>query len=246
MIISRSKPRALLETLRFDELVCVAQAIQLYSEVHADLIHRREQCLARRHVVRLRINRGARCALRDLAGQRIEKADLLDLVVEQLDAHSFLLRLGREDVDHVAAHAVRAAGEVERVARVLQLRETAQQVALVELRAAHEVQHHFVIRGRIAEAVDRGYGRDDHDVAAFQQRLRRGQPHLLDVLVDRRVLFDVRVARGDVRLGLVIVVVRDEVLDGVVRKELAHFAIQLRGECLVVREDQRRPLQRLR
>ena len=111
-------------------------------------------------------------------------------------------------------------------------------------RAAREVQHHAVIRRRIAEAVDRRHRRDDDDVAALEQRLRGGQPHLLDVAVDRRVLLDVRVARGHVRLGLVVVVVRDEVLDRVVREELAHLAVELRGERLVVREDQRRALQR--
>ena len=79
------------------------------AEIDADLIDGREQRLARRHVVRLRIDRHARRALRDLAGQRIEVADLLDLVVEELDAHGVALRLGREDVDDVAAHAIRAA-----------------------------------------------------------------------------------------------------------------------------------------
>ena len=59
------------------------------------------------------------------------------------------------------------------------------------------------------------------DVAALEQRLGRRQAHLLDVLVDRGVLLDVGVARGHVGLGLVVVVVRDEVLDRVVREELA-------------------------
>ena len=47
---------------------------------------------------------------------------------------------------------------------------------------------------------------------------------------------------GQVRLGLVVVVVGDEVLDPVLGEELAELAGQLRGEALVRREDQRRPL----
>ena len=46
----------------------------------------------------------------------------------------------------------------------------------------------------------------------------------------------------DVRLGLIVVVVADEVLDEVVREELLELAVQLGGEGLVVAEDQRRPL----
>jgi hypothetical protein len=60
--------------------------------------------------------------LLDLARERVEHADLLDRVVEKLDAHGGALRFRREDVDHVAAHAIGAAREIERIARVLELR----------------------------------------------------------------------------------------------------------------------------
>ena len=64
----------------------------------------------------------------------------------------------------------------------------------------------------------------------------------VDLVVDRRVLLDVGVARGHVRLGLVVVVVADEVLDPVVGEELAQLVGQLRGERLVRGDDQRRTL----
>ena len=51
--------------------------------------------------------------------------------------------------------------------------------------------------------------------------------------------------RGHVRLGLVVVVVRNEVLDRVVREELAELAVELRRERLVVRHHQRRALHAL-
>ena len=47
---------------------------------------------------------------------------------------------------------------------------------------------------------------------------------------------------GDVGLGLVVVVVADEVLDGVLRKEPAELLIQLRRQRLVVDHHQRRPV----
>jgi hypothetical protein len=58
--------------------------------------------------------------------------------------------------------------------------------------------------------------------------------HAVDLVVDDGVLLDVGVARGDVRLGLVVVVVADEVLDGVVGEELLELAVELRRERLVV------------
>ena len=62
----------------------------------------------------------------------------------------------------------------------------------------------------------------------------------VDVVVPRAVLLDVEVGLRDVRLGLVVVVVGDEVLDGVVREELAELVAELRRERLVVGDHERR------
>ena len=76
----------------------------------------------------------------------------------------------------------------------------------------------------------------------LEQRLGRRQAHLLDVLVDRGVLLDVGVGGRHVGFGLVVVVVRDEVLDRVVREELPELAVELRRQRLVVRQHERRAL----
>ena len=95
---------------------------------------------------------------------------------------------------------------------------------------------------RRAEAVDARDRRDDDRVAPREQVRRRRVAQPVDVVVPRRVLLDVEVGLRDVRLGLVVVVVRDEVLDRVVREELAELVAELRGERLVVRDHERRPL----
>ena len=64
-------------------------------------------------------------------------------------------------------------------------------------------------------------------------------PQTVYVLVDLGVLLDKGVRARDVGLGLVVVVVADEVLDGVVGEELGELAGELRGERLVVRDDER-------
>ncbi len=95
-----------------------------------------------------------------------------------------------------------------------------------------------VVLGR-AEAVDAAHAGDDDDVAAQEERRRRRVPQPVDLVVDRRVLLDVQVLGRDVRLGLVVVVVADEVLDRVLRQELAELVAELRGEGLVVGDDER-------
>ena len=76
----------------------------------------------------------------------------------------------------------------------------------------------FSVIVRRAEPVDaRDAGDDDHVVPA-DQGARRGEAEALDLLVDRGVFLDVDVALGDVGFGLVVVVIADEVADGVVGK----------------------------
>ncbi|MCY1356556.1 hypothetical protein D9M69_430130 [compost metagenome] len=62
------------------------------------------------------------------------------------------------------------------------------------------------------------------------------------MVVDRSVLLDVGVGGWDVGFRLVVVVVGNEILDGIVRKEGSELAVQLGSQCLVGRQDQRGPL----
>ena len=179
-----------------------------------------------------------------LAGERVDRGDAVDRVAEHLDAQHRLL-VGRVHLDRVAADAEVAAAERHVVAVVLHVDEPAQDVAHVVVDADVEVEQVALVLLRVAHAVDARHRRHHDHVAAGEQCRRGRVAEAVDLVVDRRVLLDVGVARRDVRLGLVVVVVADEVLDPVVREELAHLLRQLRGERLVRGEDQRRPLRLL-
>ncbi len=108
---------------------------------------------------------------------------------------------------------------------------------------AHAQPDHPVdvlLRG--AEAVDARHRAHHDHVATGQQRVGGAVPQPLDLLVHRGVLLDVGVGLGHVRLGLVVVVVGDEVLDGVVGEQLPQLVGELRGEGLVGLHHEDRPL----
>ena len=138
----------------------------------------------------------------------------VDLVAEELHADA-VGGVGGKDVHRVAAYAEGSWGVVEVVAGVLggdePVDEVAAPLALTDLEADGEV----AVLGRLAEAVYAGYGCDDDHVAAGDERVGGGEAVALDLVVDGRVLLDIGVRLGNVRLGLVVVVVGDEVLDSV-------------------------------
>ena len=123
--------------------------------------------------------------------------------------------------------------------------ERAQQLLARELFADLEPDHPVQVLLRRAQAVDAGDAGDDDDVAPRQQRPGGAVPEPLDLLVDRGVLLDVGVGLRDVGLGLVVVVVRDEVLHRVVWQQLAQLVGELRRQRLVGQHDQHGPLQPL-
>ena len=121
----------------------------------------------------------------------------------------------------------------------MHFREALDRVAVRELVALPNVQDHAVVLGRVADTVDRRHRADDHAIRPLEDGFRRGQSHLLDVLVDRAVLLDVEIARRYVRFRLVVIVIRDEILDRVVWEKLAELGIELRGKRLVRRKYER-------
>jgi hypothetical protein len=93
-----------------------------------------------------------------------------------------------------------------------------------------------------ADAVNAGdAGHHDH-VAPREERTHRREPQPLDLLVDARILLDERVGARDVGLGLVVIEVADEVLDGVVGEKALELRVKLRGQRFVVRNHQRGPV----
>jgi hypothetical protein len=232
---------ALAQPVRLEQLPLVLELAAAQLELVADLLDR---ALDRRAVGGV-VGRGPdRRVLEvgvDLARQRVEVLDPLDLVAEELGPVGGL-GVGREDLEHLALHAELPAREGRVVAAVLDVDELAQDRVAVRHLALHEADHLGVVLGRRAEAVDaRDAGHDDH-VAAREQRGRGGVAEPVDLLVDRAVLLDVEVLGRDVRLGLVVVVIRDEVLDRVVRQELAELVAELSRQRLVVGDHERRAL----
>ena len=105
-----------------------------------------------------------------------------------------------------------------------------------------EKDEHAIVRIRIAQAVNARNTCDNDYVASFEQRPGRRHPQPIDVLVNDCVLFDVRIRSWDIGLGLVIIIVRNEIFDCVIRKQRPKFLVELSGQRLVVRDHQRWPL----
>ena len=228
----------LLQPLRLQELVFRVQFAEPLPQLLADIDDRPLQVVLRRHVMAARVDRRAAEPLDLLPPQGIDDGDRLDRIAEELHPDRPLLFIGRKDLHDVPPDAEGPPVEVDVVPLVLDLDEAGEDRIPRDLHPLFEQEEHPVVGLRRTETVDaRDAGHDD-DIPPLEEIVGRRMAELVDLLVDRGVLLDVGVRAGDVGLRLVVIVVTDEVLDGVFRKEGLELPVELGGKGLVVGDDQ--------
>ena len=176
-----------------------------------------------------------------MARQRLEPRDFLDFIAEKLQAQA-ILAPGRPDFHRVAAHAEIAALEGDVVAVVLQIHQPRQELLARSGLPHAQRNHQRLVILLAADAVNARHARHHDHIAAREQRTHGGQPQPLDLIVSAGILFDERVGARNVGLRLVIIEVADEIFDGVVGEKTLELGVKLRGQRLVVRNDQRGPV----
>ena len=176
-----------------------------------------------------------------LPGQRVDHAEGFDLVAPERDAVGDVFEIRWENLHHVAAHAEGTRRKFGVVPGVEDAHQIVQQLVPPDLLLGLELDDlALVLLGR-AQAVDaRDARHHDHVRPTGDERTRGPQPEAVDPVVDRHVLLDVGIRVDDVGLGLVVVVVGDEELDGVIREELPELGVELGRERLVVAHHERR------
>ena len=222
------------QPLRFQQLAVVFELGEAPLQLDLDAFDRRLHALLARGVVRGREDHQLLEGLDSLPRQWIDHGDLFDFVTEQFHPHGRLV-IGRVDLDGVAANPELAPHQVHVIALVLQLDEPTQDRALVVLLAGSQDQQLGLVFLWRTQPVDRRYRGHDNRVAPGEQRRRCRVPQAVDLVVYRRVFLDVCVARGHIRLGLVVVVIGDEVLDSIVGEELLELVGELRSKRFVGR-----------
>ena len=128
--------------------------------------------------------------------------------------------------------------EIDVIPLVLNLDEFPQQVVAWNVHPLFEVDLHARITLARTDAVDAGDAGNDDDIPPFQQGARGGMAHLVYLVIDGGVLFYVGIRGGDVGLGLIVIVVTDEILHGAVGEEGPEFVVELGGQRLVVGDDE--------
>ena len=197
---------------RFEKLHLFAQVYLYLADGFVDALFGRHEQVGREYLVGIE---GACAAARS----GVDGAYRLNLLAPELDAHDGVV-VGQVDVDRVALHPEVAPVELHLVARVERIDQMPQQPVAPDVVAHLHLDHVAVEVLGVADAVEARHRRDhNHILAPRQQGRGGGEPQAVYLFVDGKVFLDIGIGRGDIGLGLVVVVVGDKILDGILGEE---------------------------
>ena len=174
--------------------------------------------------------------------QRIKFDDRFQLFTKKRKPPSAVFKVGGPDLDTVTAHAEGAALKRLIVAFEGLRDQFAQNLPLIIAFPDRQILGHRRIGFDRADAVDARHRGDDNHIIAFQKRPRGRVAHAVDLFVDLRFLFDKGIGARNIGFGLIVIIVRHEIFDSIVGKEILELAIKLRRKGFVRRQNDRRAL----
>ncbi len=209
----------LFQPLGLHPLAVFQQLVVSLLQVVLNHAHRLRGAFLRRHEIVCRIYRNFIDVLNRRSRNWVNHSEPVNLVTEKLDAYR-VIAIANAYVHRVPAHPESSSLEVGLRPRIECIHKLIEQPREASLLAA---SHHNSLRMkvfRVADAVETGdAGNHNHVPAAGHQGGRRAQAELLDFVVDAQILFYIGVGRRDICFRLIVVIVGDEIFDGVVRKE---------------------------
>ena len=190
--------------------------------------------------MRSRVNGDMADNVFDLASQRIELADAVDLIAEEFHTDGSFSGVGRENLHHITVDTELVADEVDIVALILQFHQLVEQFISVFFHTCTQRDDHVSVVDRVAKRVDTGNGSHDDNISAFRQGGGCGMAQFFDFLVDRAVFFNIGVCIGDISLRLIVIVIGYKVFYRVVGEEFLELTAKLGSESFIVGKDQGR------
>ena len=139
---------------------------------------------------------------------RVALAYPVYLVPEELDLQNRVIPVRRPQRNGVARYTERVSGrKVAPVVNVIHRGEPSRKLAYLHVHTWPQRYHQIGVILGVTQAVDARNAGDNDNVPALEQRGGGGMAEAVNFVVYARIFFDVRVGGGNIRFGLVVVVI---------------------------------------
>ncbi|KKU47659.1 MAG: hypothetical protein UX66_C0008G0013 [Parcubacteria group bacterium GW2011_GWF2_46_8] len=171
--------------------------------------------------------------------QRVDSVKLFHFLVFKLDTIPDTTRCGHTFKDF-PAHPERTNGNLGIGTRKMDVNKLADQVAAGNRLTDLKMDTRLKIVRRYSKVVYTRNRGDHDDVTSRHQGRGCLVTKFFDFFVDHRLLIDIGISMGHVCLGLIVIVVRYEIINRVFGEKILILAVELRGQSFVWRDYQNR------
>ena len=174
-----------------------------------------------------------------LTRQRINFAYSFDFIAEKFNAHRIFRCCNGENFKHISVHAELSAHKVYVVSFILHFNKARNRFVAVFAHPGAQRQHKCFIILRVTETVYAADRSNNDNVAPLKQGACRTVAQLVDFIVNLRVFFYICVARRNICLRLIVIIIAYKIFNGVFGKELLELRAKLRRQNFVVCKHER-------
>ena len=122
----------------------------------------------------------------------------VNLIPEELDAHRLVRLLRRKNLQYITAHAERTAVEIHIIPVILNINQLPDHIVPVLFHSRAERNNHLHVVLRASDSIDTRNTGNHNDIVPLTQCRSRGKPQLINLIVPRRVLRNIRIRRRHV------------------------------------------------
>ena len=177
------------------------------------------------NIMRSRKDTGKIQAAPDLPGQRIKFTDTVDLITKEFNPHSIFKCRYRKDLQHIPVYTECSTMEIHIISDILDIRQFIDHHIPILDHSDTERQHLLPVFIRITDTVNTGYRGYDHNILSVDQCCSCTVTHLVNIIVDRRILRYISISRCHICFRLVIIIIRNKIFYRIFRKKFLHFRI---------------------
>ena len=154
------------------------------------------------------------------SGKHIEFRERIHFVPKHFNPNSHIIFRSRKYINRISPHPESVSGEIHIIPHVLHIHQFFNNLVPIDFLSRTEGQAHGTVVFRIPQTIDAGHRGYDDDILPFKEGHGGRMTQPVDFFIPGGILFYIGIRLGYIGFGLVVIVVADEIVHRVVRKEI--------------------------
>ncbi len=156
------------------------------------------------------------------------------LIAEKLDSYGTFTVCYRENLNNVSPYPECTSVKLHLISAVLEFYKTLQDIVSFPFHTGSQRKRHTSILFGVTQAVYTGHTGNNKNIFSLKKSRCGRMSKLIYFVIYCRILFDIGIRTGYVSLGLIVIIVTNEVLHSILREYLLKLAVKLGSKGFIM------------